>query len=731
MKLTELKRFVNSKNKIPTCKWKDENNWLTYDEALKNAKEKNLDISIVLGKINDEYTLAGIDFDTVRDIKSGMVDKDVYFGVKPFKHIHNSISGYGLHILCLVKNDTKLLNGMKTPIKTNMNIERYDENNNKKMPEVEFYTQDKLFVIPLDTDITKDNIVDSTQEYLDLYHKYFKSNVSSQFNSKYDESKKDFILIINAIKKGLSYDEIYKQFMTSDYANNKDSKHKDKLFNRKDYFDRTYNNALNYLNKENNKIDEINNKEEEKTNVFDDILKLVENNPLFIDERNVAYMVNNNYQNIKIDDKKFDRFLIGKCYANKVKFNPQAIANVKSYLLYKAELENNMVELNTRFGGNNEEIYYQLNEKEMVVINKNGYKINDINRPLFRWLSISREQDKPINTNDMNYLKKMMNSFNIDKEQKLIFLVYIISLFIPNIPKPVLIIQAEKESGKTTNSKKIKSLVDPSAINLTGFPKNEEILAQMLDHSALINFDNLNKLEDWQSDALCRAYSGENFAKRSLFSDDDDFLFKYKSAIMLNGINCPALREDLLDRSIIINLKRIKDYKEETLIFKEWNDLKPYVLDNIFKVIPKSLNIYDSISLTNLARTADWCKWGYCIAEVLEKEFGIENNGNQFIKDYNRNIDNQNKQVIDSNIVAQSLIEFMLDKNVWEGTASALYNILKTISLDYGIVGFPKNSSWLTRELNKLITVLESQNLRVITGKSTNKGSVTIIEKIV
>ena len=38
MKLAELKRFVNSNNKIPICKWKDKNNWLTYDEALKNAK---------------------------------------------------------------------------------------------------------------------------------------------------------------------------------------------------------------------------------------------------------------------------------------------------------------------------------------------------------------------------------------------------------------------------------------------------------------------------------------------------------------------------------------------------------------------------------------------------------------------------------------------------------------------------------------------------------------------
>ena len=129
MKLKELKRFVNSKNKIPLCKWKDQNNWLTYDEALKNAKDKNLGISIVLGKINDEYTLAGIDYDTVRDKNTGLVDKDIYFETKSFKHIHKSLSGYGIHILCLVKNNVKLLNGMKKYIDIKTHIERYDEGN--------------------------------------------------------------------------------------------------------------------------------------------------------------------------------------------------------------------------------------------------------------------------------------------------------------------------------------------------------------------------------------------------------------------------------------------------------------------------------------------------------------------------------------------------------------------------------------------------------------------------
>ena len=36
----------------------------------------------------------------------------------------------------------------------------------------------------------------------------------------------------------------------------------------------------------------------------------------------------------------------------------------------------------------------------------------------------------------------------------------------------------------------------------------------------------------------------------------------------------------------------IETYKEESLIYKEWNEKKPYILDNIFKLISLSLQIY-------------------------------------------------------------------------------------------------------------------------------------------
>lgn len=131
-------------------------------------------------------------------------------------------------------------------------------------------------------------------------------------------------------------------------------------------------------------------------------------------------------------------------------------------------------------------------------------------------------------------------------------------------------------------------------------------------------------------------------------------LFQYKRAIILNGINCPATREDILDRSILINLKRIKNYKEERVIFNEWNALKPELLDLIFNTLVKALQIYNTTNIDINARTADWLKWGYCISESIKNGLGKD-----FLASYKDNVSNQNDQVIENNVLVQAVLEFM------------------------------------------------------------------------
>lgn len=699
MKLIDLKRYVNQKNKIPFGKWNDETNWMTYNTAFNNAQRNHCGISLVLGKINEEYTLAGIDIDTIRDKISGRIDSNIEEDIKQFKHKHISMSGYGIHILCLIKNSA-LVENRKVNIKSNLNVNRIVDGK-QKFPEIEFYTSGKLFALPNDINVFEDNIIDTTDEYLKIYNKYTNNNI----NNNEDESRKDFKFIIDLINSGYTDKEEIKQlFLQSELFKNKDIAHKKKVLERDDYLERTINKAL----------ESINEKEEKNYKQFHQILDLLNDKTIFIDERDNSYIVID-YQNIRIESHKFEQYLTFECFENNIKVNPQIINNIKSYLTYKAIKENKKYKLNVRFAGNDNEFYYQLSEENIVKIDKYDYSIIKNNTPLFKWVNMKEQVLPKENGTDF---KKIWEYFNIDDNQKLLFLVYIISLFIPNIPKPILIFSAERGAGKTTSTKLIKSLVDPSLLEITSFPRDLSSFSQMLDRSALICFDNLGKLQLWQSDALCRAYSGEATSKRKLYTDEEDVVFQYKRAIILNGINCPATREDILDRSILINLKRIKNYKEERVIFNEWNALKPELLHLIFKTLAKALQIYDNTKINISARTADWLKWGYCIAESIKDGLGDE-----FLECYKDNVTNQNDQVIENNVLVQAVLEFMEKQNNWQGSATDLYNILRAYVSDYGIVGFPKSSSWLTRDLKSLLSIFESQNIRIEFLKATNKGS--------
>ncbi|MDD2391984.1 MAG: hypothetical protein PHU94_03515 [Bacilli bacterium] len=703
MKLKELKRFVVRQGKIPIGKWQDSSNWLSYESALQKSKTiKDGGVSIVLGKINEEYTLAGIDLDTIQDKTKNIIDYEIKKDIEPFKHKHDSLSGYGIHILCLVKNDLKLDKGKKKHIVSKLKINRLDESGNLKIPEIEFYINNKVFALPIALDTDSDDIINSTKDYINLYNKYFGNTIKSQSNSQ-SESEKDFAFFIELIEKGYeNREEMKNAYWQSELFAKKDQAHKEKGF-RQDYLNITIDNALKGFGQQ---------KAKEKPKI-DNILELIKDKEIFIDERDIAYIIIN-YQNIKIDSKKFEQYLTYECYENNIKFNQQMINSAISYINYMAIKNNNRHTLNVRFAEDDNYIYYQLSEEDIVKISSNGYEIVKNDFPLFKWVNML-PQVKPQKSNvEFKYL---LSKFNIDEEQKVLFIMYLVSLFIPNIPKPILILSAEKGAGKTTTTKFIKSLVDPSILDTTRFPKDISSLSQIFDHSALICFDNLDKLQNWQSDALCRAYSGEAISKRKLYTDEEDVVCQYKRAIILNGINCPATREDILDRAILINLKRFKQYKAEQVIYEEWETLKPQFLDLIFRTISKALPLHYSINIEELGRTADWCKWCYSIAETIQRGLG-----KKFLEDYKQNISNQNNEVVESNILVQAVLSFMENRLKWEGLATELFNELKTYAIIFGLDGFPKNSSWLTRDLKRFLSVLESQNI-MFSIKATNKGS--------
>jgi hypothetical protein len=109
----------------------------------------------------------------------------------------------------------------------------------------------------------------------------------------------------------------------------------------------------------------------------------------------------------------------------------------------------------------------------------------------------------------------------------------------------------------------LRSLVDPSAVPLRTQPRKEEDLIIAAHNSWLIALDNLSGLAPWLSDGLCRIATGGGFGTRELYTNKDESLIDVQRPTILNGIDDIATRQDLIDRSIIINLEFIPDNKRK------------------------------------------------------------------------------------------------------------------------------------------------------------------------
>ena len=87
-------------------------------------------------------------------------------------------------------------------------------------------------------------------------------------------------------------------------------------------------------------------------------------------------------------------------------------------------------------------------------------------------------------------------------------------------PYPVLVLQGEQGSAKSTTVRVLRALVDPAVEPLRALPKNERDLAIAAGNAWVLAFDNLSGIRDQLSDALCRLATGGGFATRMLYTDD-------------------------------------------------------------------------------------------------------------------------------------------------------------------------------------------------------------------
>lgn len=510
------------------------------------------------------------------------------------------------------------------------------------------------------------------------------------------------------------------------------------------------------------------------------LLELVKGESIFFkDQFKVPHTLVKIYDHnevLAIESTKFRRYL-SKLYYDKFEnkiANSESIKNAIQILEAKADFEGQTIPLHLRtaWSSNNNDddknkgsIYYDLTDPKnrCVKITSDGWIIvNNQIEVLFRKYNHLSPQVEPLSIKktrttittmreeeiesletlkddtdaiDAKILNEFMTLFNVKEEDnKLLLKCYIISLFIPDIPKPILLLHGEQGGAKSTFQELIKMLVDPSGIQTLTFPRDSNEFIQQLSHNYIVYYDNVSVIHDWISDLLCRAVTGSSFSKRALWTNDEDFYYNFRRVVGINGIDLAATKADLLDRSIIIQIERI-DKTDRIKIEKIWekfNEIKSQVLGCIFDILAKVLhykNDHKEIQFPRgLNRMADWEEY----AEIISRCMG--NPEGEFQRVYQENIGVQVDEAIASSPLSMAVMELMTDRiKSWTGTPTELYIALNEIAETklkiniQKIKSWPKSTSYLSRRLNGIKTNLREKGIEIKIGDKDNKDHRQIV----
>ena len=392
-------------------------------------------------------------------------------------------------------------------------------------------------------------------------------------------------------------------------------------------------------------------------------------------------------------------------------------------LASNAAFDGQVKELSTRFApapddnlGLKLRWYYDLtnDQYEFIEITPEGWKIKK-NEIIFRRFDHQQAQDYPNAAGDypIDIFDQFMNLLNVKPGKRLILKCYIISLFIPDLSKAVLMVHGEQGSAKSMLQELIKMLVDPDIVKTFSFPKDLAELVQQLSHNALVYYDNLSRIPGWISDLLCRATTGSGFSKRRLYTNDEDFVYSFMRAIGFNGINLAATKADLLDRGLIIQTEMIpkNDRERMRIIWNKFNSIRPQLLAYIFDVLVEGTSMEKRESrvqnyLKELPRMADWAEW----CEIISRCMGEKDDA--FINAYNENISLQVEEIVESSDLA-IVIRQLVNENepTFEGTATELLLKLNLLA-DYNNIErnnryWPKTAHKLSYGLNLLQKTLQ------------------------
>ena len=369
--------------------------------------------------------------------------------------------------------------------------------------------------------------------------------------------------------------------------------------------------------------------------------------------------------------QRFKQWLLQQYYTELRKApSAQALADARATLEARALFEGTERSVHLRVAGQEGAVYLDLcnQEWDVIEITAAGWRVLPGREAPVRFVRKDNTAPLPYPARGGGF-EDLSSVLNVRSDKDSILLTaWMVGALNPDGPYPVLDLEGEAGTAKSTTARVVRSLVDPAVEPLRAPPRDARDLAIAASGNWTPAFDNLSGIRPWQSDALCRLATGGGFATRELYSDDREVLFSQKRPVILTGIESLATAGDLRDRSIVIELPHIppEERRPEREFYRAVEEARPKVLGALLDAVSAALRNLHTVSLAELPRMGDFAEWVSAAEEALPWEPGA------FVEAYAGNRRDAQEIALDVDPVAVAVRDLIRTREEWTGSASQL-----------------------------------------------------------
>ncbi len=322
----------------------------------------------------------------------------------------------------------------------------------------------------------------------------------------------------------------------------------------------------------------------------------------------------------------------------------------------------------------------------------------------FRRTQAMRPLPSPEKDGSFNQLWRLAN---IPIEYRVLVVTWILECWRQSTPFPILELIGGQGTGKSDTQDRLRDLVDPNAVNLRAAPKDVESIHVGAGSNWLVSYNNLSRVTPAAQDALCALSTGGGHASRTLYTNRDETIIESKRPVILNGITPLGTAQDMIDRSIRLELPIITTRRKDADLKAEFKQARPSILGWLLDLFVKVLAVLPGVEIKDPPRLADFAELGEAVRLAMGEQ-------NSFAEVYANVRQRAITQGIEASPAALAMLDYAESKSPGQLHSGTIKTLLRKLEAFKGDAdAWPRSARGLSEILRRQAPALQSVGIEV------------------